>query len=74
MKESDYSYETRPKYTAYIHTERRLYLPGETVHIHGIIRENSTSLKVPENTSFNLIISDSMGKEISRIAMKPNEF
>ena len=74
MKDSDYSYETRPRYTVYLHGDRKLYLPGETVHIHGIIRENSTSLKVPENTSFTLIVNDTMGKEVNRVSLKPNEF
>lgn len=74
MKEYDYSYENRPRYTAYLHTDRRLYLPGETVHIHGILRENSSSLQIPRDIAYTLIVSDSMGKEVSRVDMKPNEF
>lgn len=74
MKESDYNYQSRAKYTTYLHTDRRLYLPGETVHVHGIIRENNTSLRVPSSTSFSLTVSDYMGKVISTTALVPNEY
>lgn len=74
MKDSDYSYQTRSRYTVYLHGDRKLYLPGETVHIHGIIRENSAALKVPENAVFTLVIDDPMGREVDRVTLKPNEF
>ncbi len=60
IKDSDYSYETRPEFTSYIHTDRRLYLPGEKVYLHAIIRQNSTSLTPPTDTSFDLVITDPM--------------
>lgn len=74
MKESDYSYMTKAKYTSYLHTDRRLYLPGETVHVHGIIRENSASLRVPTDVALQFIVMDNLGREISRTPMKPNEY
>lgn len=58
MKESDYGWDNRPLYSAYIHTDRRLYLPGETVHIKGILRKNEKSLTIPENEVFDILISD----------------
>lgn len=57
MKDSDYSYQSRGKYTSYIHTDRKLYLPGEKVHIHAIIRENKASLTIP-TTPFVAILTD----------------
>lgn len=74
MKDSDYSYASRSKYTSYLHPDRKLYLPGEKVYIHAIIRENSTSLQIPKDKNFDLVISDPMGKEMKRVTMKPNEF
>lgn len=58
MKDSDYSYSTRPEYTGYVHTDRRLYLRGEKVHIHSIIRKNVASLTLPPDTPFDIVISD----------------
>ncbi len=74
IKDSDYSYSTRSQYTSYLHTDRRLYLPGEKVYIHAILRKNDTSLTIPTDTSFDLIISDPMGRELKRTTLKSNEF
>ena len=74
IKESAYSYEVRPKYSAYFHTDHTHYLPWETLHIHAIVRENLPSLRVPENLPCSIAITDPFGKEISRIVLKPNEF
>lgn len=73
LKDSDYSYATRSLYTAYLHTDRLLYLPGETVYIHGILRKNNTKLEIPD-TNFDVIVSDMMGREVKRVTLKPNEF
>lgn len=74
IKDSDYSWFTRPEFTTYVHTDRRLYLPGETVHIHAILRKNSAALEIPFNDSFELKVMDPLGREIKNITMKPNEF
>ncbi len=74
MKDSDYSSLSRPRYTSYLHTDRKLYLPGETVHFHGVLRENSASLSIPTETTFTLVVSDAQGKEVQRTTLKPNEF
>ncbi len=74
MKDSDYSWDTRGKYTTYLHTERRLYLPGETVHIHAIMRENNTALTIPQDTRFQIRVTSPLGAEIQNVVQKPNEF
>jgi uncharacterized protein YfaS (alpha-2-macroglobulin family) len=58
LKESDYTWDNRSLYSAYIHTDRRLYLPGETVYIKAIMRKNEKSLTIPENEAFDITITD----------------
>lgn len=74
IKDSDYSYQSRGRYAGYIHTDRKLYLPGEKVHIHAIIRENKAALTIPSATSFIAILNDPLGREIRRVSVKTNEF
>lgn len=74
LKDSDYSWETRPKYSAYIHTDRLLYLPGEKVYVRAILRENDTALRIPSDTNFLVKVTDPIGTEIKNITMKPNEY
>lgn len=74
IKDSDYSYENRPNYTAYVHTDRKLYLPGEKAHLHAIIRQNTSTLSIPTEQAFDLIINDPLGREIKRSTLKPNQF
>lgn len=74
LKDSDYSWETRPTYSAYIHTDRRLYLPGETVYVHAIVRKNDTTLTIPKDTSFAVQVTDPMGAELKKVIIKPNDF
>ena len=74
IKDSDYSWSSRPEFTSYLHTDRRLYLPGEKVYIHVILRKNSASLLIPEDDIFDIAISDPLGREVKRATLKPNEF
>ncbi len=74
LKDSDYSYFTRPLYSAYIHTDRKLYLPWEQVFFHAIIRKNENSLTLPANEKFTLQVSDSNGAVVSTTTLEPNEF
>ena len=74
MKESDYGWNDKSLYSAYIHTDRRLYLPGETVYIKGIIRKNESSLTIPENELFDITISDPEWKTILNSRVKANAF
>ncbi|NRH21094.1 hypothetical protein HOO68_03555 [Candidatus Gracilibacteria bacterium] len=74
MKESDYGWDNRPLYSAYIHTDRRLYLPGETVHIKAILRKNETSLTIPENETFEITVNDPEGKIVSTTRVKSNAY
>lgn len=75
FRESDYSWDQRPPYSAYIHTDRRLYLPGEKVHIHAIIRKNTRTLDIPPSQQvFVIRILDSQGMEVKQSYIKPNEF
>ncbi len=74
MKESDYGWDNRPLYSAYIHTDRRLYLPGEAVHIKGILRKNEKSLTIPENEIFDIVITDPEWKTVSSTRVKANAY
>jgi uncharacterized protein YfaS (alpha-2-macroglobulin family) len=74
MKDSDYSYDTRGAYMAYIHTDRKLYLPGETVNIHAIIRKNDTSLTVPKWEKFHITLTDSNWQTVLDTVVSANEF
>ena len=73
IKDSDYSYATRGNYTAYLHTDRKLYLPGEKVYVHAIIRKNSKTLDIPD-IPFDVVITDPMGREVKHTTLKSNEF
>jgi alpha-2-macroglobulin len=74
IKDSDYSWQSRGRYTGYLHTDRRLYLPGETVRIHAILRENVASLTIPKDTPFEVSITDPLGREVRRTTYKTNDF
>jgi alpha-2-macroglobulin len=74
IKESDYSYQSRGRYTSYIHTDRKLYLPWEKVHIHAIIRENLSSLTPPKDEEFDVTITDPLGRETGRQTVKASEY
>lgn len=74
MKESDYWWDNRPLYSAYVHTDRRLYLPGETVHIKAILRKNESSLTIPENETFEITINDPEWKIVASNRVKSNSY
>jgi alpha-2-macroglobulin len=74
LKDSDYSWETRGAYTSYLHTDRKLYLPGEKVYVHAIIRANDSALTIPSDQSFTLRVTDPIGTEIKAVVLRPNEF
>jgi uncharacterized protein YfaS (alpha-2-macroglobulin family) len=74
MQESDYSWWSRPEFTTYVHTDRRLYLPGEKIYIHAILRKNESSLTIPLEENFDLRITDPLGRELKNVSLKPNEF
>jgi uncharacterized protein YfaS (alpha-2-macroglobulin family) len=74
MKDSDYSWNTRPEFSAYIHTDRRLYLPWEKVYIHAVIRRNASKLEIPQGEKFDITVTDPIGLEIKKITQIPNEY
>jgi uncharacterized protein YfaS (alpha-2-macroglobulin family) len=74
IKDSDYSWASRPDFSAYLHTDRKLYLPGEKVYVHAIIRKNDSALTIPSDQIFDVVISDPLGREVKRSTMKTNEF
>jgi uncharacterized protein YfaS (alpha-2-macroglobulin family) len=74
IQDSDYSWMSRGRYTSYLHADRRLYLPGETVHIHAILRENTSSLTIPRDATFDLSITDPLGREVQKTTLNPNDF
>ncbi len=39
-----------------------------------MIRKNTKTLDIPKEGTFDLVISDPMGREIRRTTLKPNEF
>jgi uncharacterized protein YfaS (alpha-2-macroglobulin family) len=74
LKDSDYSWDTRPEYSAFIHTDRRLYLPWDTVYIHAILRKNNTKLTIPNEESFQFRITDPIWSIIKEWTYKTNEY
>ncbi len=74
LKDSDYSWETRPEYSAYIHTDRLLYLPWDTVHIHAILRKNDAKLTLPKDTQFQVRVTDPLGSILKEGTYSVNEF
>lgn len=69
-----YQYNDTNDYNAHIYTDRRLYLPWETVNIKTVIRD-ATDLSIPEeNTEFKLVVSDSKWEEVMSKTFKTNEF
>ncbi len=60
---------------SYTHTDRRLYIPGDTVNIHSIIREYTDKLSIPPpDRTYAIAISDPNGKEVSQVLLKASEF
>ncbi len=74
MKESDYGWDNRSLYSAYVHTDRRLYLPGEVVNIKAIMRKNESTLTIPDNEVFDIVINDPVWKTVSSTRIKANSF
>jgi uncharacterized protein YfaS (alpha-2-macroglobulin family) len=72
LKESDYGWDNRSLYSAYTHTERRLYLPGDTVYIKSILRKNESTLTLPAGEMFDVIITDPLAKTIHTIPVRSN--
>jgi MG2 domain/Bacterial Alpha-2-macroglobulin MG10 domain/Alpha-2-macroglobulin family/A-macroglobulin TED domain/Alpha-2-macroglobulin bait region domain len=74
MKESDYGWDNRWIYSSYIHTDRRLYLPGETVHIKWYLRKNEANLTIPTGEEFDINISDQEWKQVASKRIKANSY
>lgn len=75
FRDMDYGWSASSQNLAYTHTDRRLYLPGETVNIHAIIRDYTDRLIVPSpDRTYAVVLSDSNGKEISRTLLKTSPF
>lgn len=74
FKESDYSWQTRPEFSSYLHTDRRLYLPGDTVYVHAIIRKNDAKLTVPRDFAFQLRVTDPLGEVLTETVLKTNDY
>ena len=59
----------------YLYTDRPAYQPGETVALRGILREvHNTSYAVPENSEFQLSITDPQGRLLSEQTVKVSRF
>lgn len=74
LKEYDYSWDSRPPLSAYIHTDRRLYLPGDKVYIHAILRKNDTKLTIPVDTPFQARITDPLWTIVKEWTYKANDY
>lgn len=57
-----------------MHTDRRLYLPGERVYVHAIVRKNTALLEIPTGEKFDISVTDPSGREIKKVTQVPNEF
>jgi alpha-2-macroglobulin len=74
IPEYDYSWQSRALYTTYIHTDRKLYMPGEKVYVHAIMRKNGETLEVPKDTDFEVVISDPSGREVKRTTLRTTPY
>jgi uncharacterized protein YfaS (alpha-2-macroglobulin family) len=74
LKDSDYSWETRSPYLGYIHTDRKLYLPGEKVYVHAILRKNSKTLEIPVGENFTVKVTNPLGAEVVNRVIQANEY
>ncbi len=74
LKDSDYSWESRPEFSTFIHTDRRLYLPGDTVYIHAILRKNDKKLTIPNEEKFELRVTDPLGSVVKSGIYKTNDY
>ena len=61
------------KFYAHIYTDRKLYLPGESVYIKSVIRD-SRELSIPKEKEFRYLIKDPSWKEIFNWKKKLSEF
>lgn len=60
----------------FMHTDRGLYRPGDTVHIKGLARETSLgeTLRVPKQRKAKAVIIDARGNSIEEIDVKLSRF
>jgi uncharacterized protein YfaS (alpha-2-macroglobulin family) len=72
LKDSDYGWDNRSLYSAYTHTERRLYLPWDTVYIKSILRKNESTLTLPTGEMFDIVVTDPLGKVVNTIPVRSN--
>jgi len=66
-------WSTIQEYYSHIYTDRKLYLPGESVNIKWIIRK-SLDLSIPESKDFILKIKNSKWEEILNKTVEITEF
>src|SRR5690606_30690064 len=67
-------YDPTGKYSGHMYTERKLYLPGEVVHFKAIVRENASTLEIPDGKSFLLSITDPNYQVMSEKTIPVNDF
>ena len=63
-------------FVGHLYTDRPIYRPGETVEWKGVVRADDDaqySLPSPA-TSYNVVITNARGQQVSQTAMHPNEF
>jgi len=62
-----------PELYSHSYPDRKLYLPGEQVHIKSIVR-NSQDLSVPVGKQLTLKIKDPKGKDAGEFPLTTNEY
>jgi len=62
------------KYSSHLYTDRKLYLPGETVYIKSVLREHAKTLSIPEGVTFQMELKDPEYKVIFTEEFSVNEF
>jgi|CXWL01.1.fsa_nt_gi uncharacterized protein YfaS (alpha-2-macroglobulin family) len=70
----EYLYEPSKTFSAHLYPDRKLYEPGETVHLKAIVREQGKTLTIPTGKSFAVAIMDSNGNAILEQEFTPNAF
>jgi len=62
-----------PKMYSHSYSDRKLYLPGEQVHLKSIVR-NSKDLSIPAGKQLTLKIQDPKGKDAGEFNLAANEY
>ncbi len=65
--------EAEPSLYTHTYTDRKLYLPGEQVHLKSVVR-NSNNLSIPVGKELRYVVKDPKGKDAGEFTLTLNEY